>query len=507
MKIYSKILVALGLTVAFSACENDTEFKTGNKRKKTSKTQNSDNLGSEKSYNDLIGGEGVQAMTALATSATQNSVWVVTSDGVVTKILLDKEKGYPTKTWNGTSGGGHRTYVTKVGLIVGANGGKIYRVDDDIPEGTAAQHIIDAQGADGGSRICLTSYKIGDTEYIGGGYHGGGQRRFVSIPIDKTKPNKLDVSRVKYYMAGPGVWGYSCSTDQARKYFWSKDNATGGNVSGIDLKTGNPIGLDKVPNGGHVNNAGASLNLAGGAHSYSMSTDLLGNVLSFNNGYTAAHETLSDTIFVTLRSSNNVVVLKGDCVRNKSCGESDVAAFDMSGTTYARPMSSLNDGRVVGISRGSTSDVSLFSLKDPKDISKGLNVEVIKTVAGDAYMYADFTGATIYASTEVKPVDFSSASGFKPDAPVKQLYLKWVSESGMAEEWRGLVASIRCYLPGKEGEVSFEKISSMPQAGEPLKVAADSCNKKPYSMVEIKVEPDGSSIYSKTKSFEFVIEQ
>ena len=118
--------------------------------------------------------------------------------GVVTNVELDKSADYPTKVWTGTMGGGHRTYVTKVGLIIGANGGHVFRAGDNVPEGEA-QKLFQAQNADGGSRICLTSYKIGNQEYIGGGYHGGGKRRFVSVPIDKSKPNRIDTSKIQYY--------------------------------------------------------------------------------------------------------------------------------------------------------------------------------------------------------------------------------------------------------------------------------------------------------------------
>ena len=54
---------------------------------------------------------------------------------------------------------------------------------------------------------------------------------------------------------------------------------------------------------------------------------------------------------------------------------------------------------------------------------------------------------------------------------------------------------------------NFEKISNMPVAGEPIKIEAENCKNKRFSSVELKIEPDGSPIYSKTKNFEFVIEQ
>ena len=239
-----------------------------------------------------------------------------------------------------------------------------------------------------------------------------------------------------------------------------------------------------------------------------MATDLLGNILSFSGGYTAAHETLSDTIFVSYLSSNKITVIKADCIRNQACGPNDSADYNLTEVTNAKPLSSLNDGRIVGLSRsGSSSDVALLSLKDPNDISKGLDVEVIKTVPGDAYMYADFTGATIYASTEIKPVNLNEASGFKKGSEVKKLFLRWNSESGRPEQWKGLSLSVRCYQMGSDGG-AFVKIANVPVAGDPLKVTVPSCVGKVYDTVEIKVEPDGvSSIYSKTKTFDVVIKQ
>ena len=38
-------------------------------------------------------------------------------------------------------GGGHRTYVTKVGLIIGANGGHVFRAGDNVPEGEAQNYF------------------------------------------------------------------------------------------------------------------------------------------------------------------------------------------------------------------------------------------------------------------------------------------------------------------------------------------------------------------------------
>ena len=67
-----------------------------------------------------------------------------------------------------------------------------------------------------------------------------------------------------------------------------------------------------------------------------MATDLLGNILSFSGGYTAAHETLSDTIFVSYLSSNKITVIKADCIRNQACGPNDSADYNLTEVTNAK---------------------------------------------------------------------------------------------------------------------------------------------------------------------------
>lgn len=521
-KILSKKILAgfslLALT-SISSCENESEFRSSSKVKKIEKVvktedakkgsgSDSDALGNDnEELNETLGGDGVSTSAAISTSVANNSVWVVNSNGGVYKISLDKEAGYPTQEWSGTGSGGHRTFVTKIGLIIGQNGGHVYRAGDNVPEGPA-EKILQAPGAGGGTRVCLVSYQIDDVDYIGGGYTGSdGQRTFFSLKIDESKPNKVDMASLKTFKAGGGEWGYSCSIDQARKYYWSKDNSTRGNISGVDLRTGKALALEMAPNGKHINTVGAEMNLASGSQSYSMTGDLLGNILSFSGGYTAAHDTLSDTIFITSLSSTQLTITKGDCLRNKVCADGDSAQFELKDVNYVRPLSSLNDGRIVGLSRGNTSDVTLISLVDPNDISKGIDVEVIKTVNGNAYMYADFTGAFSYAEEKSEKISFKSAEGFAPDKPITKLFIKWHNESGIPERFRGLEASIRCFMDGSEDGVKFEKITNMPVAGDGRKIKASSCVNKVYDTVELKITPDGSSVFSKTKSFDFIIQQ
>jgi len=144
---------------------------------------------------------------------------------------------------------------------------------------------------------------------------------------------------------------------------------------------------------------------------------------------------------------NKLTVTRVECFASKSdCKDGvDHWVFDQAAMGLSiGPLSSLNDGRVVGISRGENASVWLLRLKDLKDPSKGPVAKKIADTIGDGYMYTDYTGATLYAADVEKNADLSAQKEFKVGANIKGLKAKWNAESGQAEEWRGLKLGIRC---------------------------------------------------------------
>lgn len=497
----------------------------------------------------------------LKTSLTGNSIWVVTDNGNAFRIVLDKERGYPMQQWSGLGGGGHRTYVSEIGLIVGTTGDGIYRVADDVPEAGKAQKIWDMPSKNYFAwdnskyqpRICATSFVVNGVAYIGAAYveaepglpdgTGRPMRKFVKIPIDKTKPGKIDVSKAKIvsFDGYDRLWGYSCFVDKDRHLFWSQWSSP----RGVDLITDTEIDVSKAPNGAQkftVQNV-SNFDLTQGG-SYAMSGDSYGNLLavqshgSFPNlPYTAAHDPVSKSVLQSIYMyvpyyENNVLktynmlsapilnVFDETCFQaGKPCAQGNVATYNLAAKdpslahSFIGPMSSLNDGRVVGVTRPVFGDANpkaeVFLLSVSKDAATGaktLNAEKIKELSGHAYMYSDFTGATLYAVAGSYKFDLKTIKGFNPKKKIDSPRLKWTSESGGGQAWVGLKFSVRCSLSTNAAKADFTDLTaSMPAAdGEIALDSVPSC-KGPgaYDEVEIKVDPTGG-VFSKTSTFEFL---
>jgi len=438
---------------------------------------------------------------------TENSVWVVNSGGVAHKITLDPDNNYPMKQWTGAGGGGHRTFVSAIGLLIGTNGGYIYRADDSVPVAGVAQQIYKAD-ADSGSRTCVTAFRDPATgqEYVGAGFHKNNKRLFVKIPMKADSPTKVDAAAAQVFDAGAGVWGYSCYTDQGRNYFWSKNNSTGGGISGVNMLTGAPVALTAAPNAAHKISVPGVLtfDLAGGGHSYAMSGGGAGLLISAGSVYTAALETASNMAYIS--SGSKLILAKTDClVSDVSCA-GKIWAFDMTGVGLVKPLSSLNDGRILGIQRGSPSSVFIISLKDAGDPSLGVKATKIKEVPGDAYMYTDFTGATAYAKTIVAKIDLKSVKDYKAGATFSSPAVTWRSNAGDGDAWRGLNMSVRCFKAADAAPPAFAPVSNVQAAGTHVNVTAPSCAGV-YDTVEIKIESDGAADFSRTKSVDFFVQR
>jgi hypothetical protein len=448
----------------------------------------------------------IRAGAEARTSYTENSVWVVNSSGVVTKIILEKDNNYPTTTWSGARNGGHRTFVSEIGLLIGANAGYIMRAAADVPTAGQVQQIFKAD-ADSDSRTCVSSFKDDATgvKYIGAIYTKSSRRKFVRIPIKMSDPTRIDAAAAQVFDISDGNWGYSCYTDQGRKILWGKNFSTGGAVAGVNVLTGAPVPLASAPNGAHTFSIpGLSFNLSSSSQSYAMAGGGNGLVLSAPSHYTSAYDPAGNVVMVS--NGSTLKVIDAACFTNVANCAGRHWSFNMDRVGLVQPLSSLNDGRVLGLQRGGTSSVFLISLVNPADPSQGLKVELVKDITGDAYMYTDFTGATSYARTVNPKIDLRTAPGFDAAKPLLSPKLSWKDESNNPVAWTGLTMDVRCYKSTASPLPAYTRIAAVPNAGTEFALTAPSCTGV-YDTVDVLIQGDGSAVFSKTARVDYHGEQ
>lgn len=444
------------------------------------------------------------ANTDILSSLAKRDIWIVTSQGEVTRFSKRGESHLVeeiefTKTGNWTLQGnpsGHRTFVTEAGLVVGKTGGMLFHIGDNTPANTAVASIWKASDASSASRLCVNSFKIGGQAYVGGAYTtNANKRKFVRIPLDPMG-QVLRVDQAEVFDAGTDTdsWGYSCFTDQARQQFWSM---FGGKIHGFDLKTMSPLPVSAAPN---VNHSSTLLEAdLSSRRSYALAGDSFGNLLNAKGWYTFAHDPISN--YIIGAKSGKITLTKAQCFStNNNCQANDHYSFEVSAFSSRAfgPLSSFNDGYVVGLAYN---QVFLIKLKDPLDASKGIDVKKVGEVNGHAYMYTDFTGATLYAATEEKTIDLLMAPGFVQGKPVKDLTMTWSAESGTAEPWRGLVLQMRCYSKG-ESKSAYQVVNPVPAAGERITMPVAGCNNAVFNQIDVRISPSEGEMggFSKTRS-------
>jgi hypothetical protein len=445
----------------------------------------------------------------LASAVNQSYVWVVTkSSKIVTRIELDKANNYPITQWTLPGpNSGHRTFVTEVGLIIGKNKGAIYRASDDNPG--VAQLVVDLGLPDfthqaGDTRTCVTSFKINGTPYISAVYTGEGGRIFSRFPIDSSQPAKVNVAGGEFFPQGSASWGYSCAIDHGRKTIWSARN--GGEVYGVNFETGMAVANAQLPNTQHIANnevPGYSLSTVD-RESYAIASDPSGNLLNAENIYTFAFENSGKLVYGSGKGSSTMGISDARCFYEKTdCALNvDIHIFPLNDVGSIGPMSSLHDGRVAGIVRGDgkrPSEVYLISPKDPQNIRLGLELEKIKEIPGDAYMYTDFTGASLYAQNQTLLFDLNQAESFQKTLEIQNMDLTWQAASNTAEPWEGLTMQIRCYQSGQNPLPPFTDVQNIPNAGTPFSISDIATCKGLVDQVEIFVGPDaGNGVFTKT---------
>ncbi|MEN9835378.1 MAG: hypothetical protein RL011_1571 [Pseudomonadota bacterium] len=543
----SSALFMVSLTV-LTAC-NKTKFLSQTGAQKGNSTGNGGGVngaGGGGGGNGTDGGFGAPPSFSLAeplsTSQNENAAWIVNSAGTGYKISLDAQANYPMVTFSGLGPSGHRTFATKYGLFVGTTAGanpasgKIYYVPRNVAEGGQAAVAVDLNSLTGdnairktvtespetyASRICVIAYTLNSVDYIGAAYtaENGYKRKFYRAPIDTSKPGLVDTSKQQILAVNEaGDWGYSCAYDPKRNYFYSKNVSTRGGLVGVDLASqGAAMTVVTPPNGSHsMTGPAAGFNYrkageAGGSYAVAITTN--GDVINDSSSrvYTMAHEPLSGNVFATIYSSGVLHVMNERCFKDiASCSDaSSTLAVPVNASGVPEgigPLSSLNDGRVLGLHKGDVkSSLYMFSMKDPKDRSKGINVTKIKEVDGNSYMYTDFTGSMSAAREESRSLDLTKATGFQAGKPVKFPRLKWKELPGTPTAWKGLTLAVACTTKGT-ADVTMQPITNVPDAGIDIDLSqTEGCKTGAYDEVRIQVKPAeaGVLVFSKTREFVF----
>lgn len=445
------------------------------------------------------------------TTFTGNHVWVVTRNPYrVHRIALDESKSYPVQTWNlpSVGGGGTRTAISEIGLLM-ARPTALYRVDEDVPEGTELQPIWQATGALAGARVCVTSFRHENQAYVGIAWNKPDRRVITRIPIDPSKPGKIDVSRAESRdLPAPAIWGYGCYTDQSRGILWS--NYWGKTyIAGVNLRTLENATIESAPNHGLSNPTlgEASIDLTGAPLSYAISGDARGNVLA-GRAYTYAHEAKHDLVYWA--TGGNLHVARGECFgsRTLDCAiGTNHLSTSMSSLGSIGPMGSLQDGRVIGITRGTGSKVFLLSAGNPENLAAGVDAELIKQLEGDAYMYNDFTGSTLYARETAAGIDLSSIKGFDPAKKTVSIVVSWQALGGGTEAWQGFTLQARCLVPGAQSQGTFETIGSVASSGEEIPVGVSSCGRAEATRLELRAIPHAKGPFSRVNGLTIKVRQ
>ena len=137
-------------------------------------------------------------------------------------------------------------------------------------------------------------------------------------------------------------------------------------------------------------------------------------------------------------------------------------------------------------------------IKNPNDIEEGITMTLLGKVDGAAYMYNDFTGATLYDRPNYIFYDFEKM-GFPS---IKDVQFHWVPRIGYTKNPKGIRASFRCYRKNEKpaGDDGFKEFS-IGVGLKPHDLAG--CGGKGISQVEIKMERDKSKELGFTR-FQFL---
>ena len=450
---------------------------------------------------------------------------------------------------------GIRTYVTEAGFLAGRFP-FVYFIDPETTqEGLLAEENIKNFDPDkkyrADSRLCLGSYFKDDKRYMIAAFGAG---KYYEILMADNKPYKplwsdlnsitlrqIDNARgdekvVKTYtppLEGIG-WGYSCHMNQKKKIFYSQWHEMGpkrlqnpGDTStswagAVDLTSYKTVDLDsQIPNAKFVQNnpvlKSFALSVNSDKGSYAVAGDPDGNIYNAdrdailppeegntvgegNSTYTMAYERISDTVWIS-RNTDKIMVVKRKCLTTEpNCTSSDYVVAkvlpvenDPSSCATIGPLSALKDGRVVGLSRCNGSWVRLFNLKDPADISKGVDALPLVKIDGDPYMYVDFTGATLYTRESEQTFKISDLAGYATRAPkdarpdkILEAHFEWKNAKSTPLEWSGMRLEARCY-EDSSNKGAYQEITAVAKAGEKTLLDLPACKNQFVEAIDIKI--------------------
>ncbi|MEN9810302.1 MAG: hypothetical protein RLZZ488_1869 [Pseudomonadota bacterium] len=512
-----------GLILLLSGCAETGYTAVGKskappkKKAATPESVNATGLPVERGAKVFPGGENVgitfSGDTALQSAASEAETWIVTG-GEVTRIKLDEAAGWPQTKWqmvddngNPSSSSGHRTYVSELGLLIGRTGsnGGIWLASDKNPG--KAIPIFKPTDQRGDSRLSVTSFKVGSQPYIGFAYGTtGGQKKFVRIPIDKSKPNGIDIARKEEktfgnlnqafggFSAVGSFAAYGSFMDQKSKAFFLGANY--GGMWGVNVEKLTELTSQDVPNVGTAGRKVCNYTMSTtGNVAYALAGDLNGNVVTSNGAYTFAHDPVNEVVIGS--SGGSLTVAKSECVAANGPAEctqanNQCAVINPAEAGSIGPISAVGDGRVVGIVRGGTSQVFVMSVNDKNDLSKGLTVKKVADIDGNAYMYNDFTGLTLYAPDQIKVIEFSKLKGYQPGKPLRYVAAGWTAATKKTEDLRGLKIEIVCYKKGGQKGPYTDQTKQLTTSASLFVLDPKVCGGD-VDTLEVKVSSDGST--------------
>jgi hypothetical protein len=448
-----------------------------------------------------------------STAVNKDNIWVVTnvpSGMAVYLITLVNNVATVAKTWgsSGTPGTGARTFVTDAGLLIGKQGGAVYLVNEKTtPEGQNLNPVWHAPGASNDTRMCMTSFKINTQSYAGVAWENASSQRMFTrftmangtIDFNSAQTTNLGGSTGP---TGDYHWSYGCFTDQNRKYLWGGWTSNS-SFFGVDLSALTGLAPSQAPNANHSNvQLGSEFNTPsnGKNPSYALAGDAGGNVMAGSSMYTYTHETRNNVVFGTRIDSARLVIAKNECFSTDTVCAGKVYELDTSTLGQLKPLSSFNDGRVVGLVRGSPStqsQVYLIELNNPADISAKAKGTRLVAVNGDAYMYEDFTGYSLEARDYDLTVPLDQLTNFDPSIAVKSVSFMWLAQNGGNASWEGLTLEARCYQAGTTPP-AFAAVTPISDAGVETRINVPSCAGQVVNRLDLRVRGTGGTSFTRT---------
>lgn len=431
------------------------------------------------------------------------AIWAVTSAGKATWMRLEGDKVVEKRSWTGLApaSSGSRTYVTEGGIVIARTGGYLYWIDPDkTPQGALPQampHLYRLPNVQNSDRVCIVSYRKNKQRYIGMGW---GQGHFVEFSMENLSPfapqwGKV-TGQVKVDIAGFS-WGYSCFIDQERLIYYGQALIASVSVGAVDLMAMKVIDPKSVaPNAKFVSNNLRSASLSVNAlsnGSYALNGDTAGNVFNGTGYYTMAFDRATRTVWASQGATLHV--LPDKCLYSEPNCKGH-AVFSVADTQVAMgPLSSIGDGRMIGINRSPSGRVYLMKLKEKKDITRGITVTPIADLDGDPYMYTDFTGATLYLTHSTTTFELNQGMKFDPNKLNRAVGFTWLANPGSDPMWREIKLEIRCYMAEAEAG-GFSEVKSVNPATKQTVIRTDECAGKAYNRVDIRLTQleDGDSL-------------